>query len=117
MFDLLPFPNISGSSLEEVVFQVNNYLLQFKEALEFSLTNISTENLSQEVISILNQLNNDIGRSVEERDDQLQQVVNNEISVFDVINSQSFKAALDNATSKVNFSVNFSTGNLEYTTS
>lgn len=159
MYDMLPFPTINARNTEEQVAQINNYLIQFKESLEFILTNISTENLSQDLIIKLNTLGADIEKSNEDRDDQIQQMSNKTLTVSDVINSLAFKLALENVTPKqylvsaeqlqisnepdginiyaikdssgktknlqvkngstpnVNFSVNFETGNLEYTTS
>ena len=35
MLDLFPFPNINASDLEALKKQVNNYLLNLKESLEF----------------------------------------------------------------------------------
>ena len=155
MYDILPFPNIVAGSVEEQTAQINNYLIQLKETLEFVLTNISTENLSQDLIVRLNTLGADIQKSNEDREDQLQQVSNKTLSVSDVINSAAFKAALpqnylvsaeqiqtseeseginiyaiedesgeikqftlkNGKTPNVEFSVNFNTGNLDYTTS
>lgn len=160
MYDMLPFPNITGSTAEELKSQINHYLLQFKETLEFALTNISSENLSQELVAQLNSLGADIEKSNEERDELINQVSGKSgISVSDVINSDPFKEALKTAgptkylvsaeqitvsdepeginiyeiedesgvvrefkvkngkTPAVEFSVNFDTGNLEYTTS
>ena len=129
MYDILPFPNITATNIEELVAQTNNYLIQFKETLEFALTNISTDNLSPDLIEKLNVLGADIEKSIEERDDQIQQVANKTLSVSDVINSYAFSLAVGNAVdkavdktipnevSKINFSVNFDTGHLEYTTS
>lgn len=162
MYDILPFPNINASNIEEQVAQINNYLIQFKETLEFLLTNISTENLSQELIKKLNTLGANIEKSNEVRDDQIQQMSNKTLTVSDVINSNAFNLALEDAVPKqylvsaeqiqsseeagginiytienesgemiqltikngvdgktpnVSFSVNLSTGNLEYITS
>lgn len=159
MYDILPFPNITATNINDLVAQANNYLLQFKETLEFVLTNISTDNLSQDLIEKLNTLGADIEKSIEDRDDQIQQVSNKALTVSDVINSTPFTLALKNAAPKeylvsveqiqtteapdginiyaiedssgktkrftikngstpnVRFSVNFDTGNLEYTTS
>ena len=100
MYDILPFPNIITGSVEEQTAQINNYLIQLKESLEFILTNISTENLSQELIEKLNTLGADIEKSNVERDDQLNQIANKTLSVSDVINSQAFKVALSNVTPK-----------------
>ena len=159
MYDILPFPNILSGSAEAQVVQINNYLIQLKEALEFVLTNISTENLSQDLITKLNNLGVDVEKSKEVRDDQLIQIVNKTLSISDVINSEAFKLSIkesspifkieegglkvsydkgetwdflgyiqgekrqdgkngvDGKTPNISFSVNFSTGNLEYTTS
>ena len=159
MYDMLPFPNITGKTAEEQAAQINNYLIQFKETLEFILTNISTENLSQALVDQLNSLGAEIEKTTEEASDQLQQVSNKTITVSDVINSRAFESAIYSAvphkylvsaeqiqtsqdpgginiyaikdasgnmsqltvkngeTPNVTFSVNFETGNLEYTTS
>lgn len=159
MYDMLPFPNIAATNSEELTAQINNYLIQFKETLEFVLTNINTDNLSQDLIERLNTLGADIEKTNEEREDQLNQIANKTLSVSDVINSQAFELAIEGAkpdkylvsaeqiqtsnepeginifaiedasgevkeftikngsTPKVEFSVNFDTGNLEYTTS
>ena len=98
MYDMLPFPNINGVNVEEQVAQLNNYLIQFKETLEFILTNISVDNLSSELVDKLNSLGADIEQSVEDRDDQIQQVSNNALTVSDVINSTSFKNELQKVT-------------------
>lgn len=159
MYDMLPFPNITATNIAEQTAQINNYLIQFKETLEFILTNISTDNLSPELIDKLNGLGADIEKTTEEATEQIQQVSNKAITVSDVINSQAFKSAVDSAvpqkylvsaeqiqtsqesgginiyaiedasgkvsqftvhngkTPNVEFSVNFDTGNLDYTTS
>jgi hypothetical protein len=115
MYDILPFPNITATNINDLVAQANNYLMQFKETLEFALTNISTDNLSQDLIEKLNSLGADIEKSIEDRDDQIQQVSNQAITVSDVINSPSFVAAVNNKISNIKFTINFNTGNLEYT--
>lgn len=117
MYDMLPFPNITGTNAEELSSQINNFLIQFKETLEFALTNISTDNLSNDLIEQLNSLGAEIEQSIEERDDQLNQISSRTLSVSDVINSSAFDLAVKNKISSINFSVNFETGNLEYTTS
>lgn len=122
MYDVLPFPNIVATqSAEELTAQINNYLIQFKESLEFALMNISTDNLSPDLIERLNTLGADIEKSIEERDDQIKQVANKTLSVSDVINSPAFSAALESEVAEdianIKFAVNFDTGNLEYTTS
>lgn len=98
MYDKLPFPNIVGATLEEQTFQINNYLIQLKETLEFILSDISEENLSQELITKLNSLGADIEKTNEEKDDQISQVANRTLTISDVINSNAFKTALDDVT-------------------
>lgn len=168
MYDMLPFPNILATNIEEQTAQINNYLIQFKETLEFILSNITTDNLSPALVDKLNSLGAEIEKTTEEATEQIQQVSNNAITVSDVINSKAFDAALDSAvphqylvsveqvqesqesggvnvyaieessgevkqltirngeqgdkgekgdTPNVVFTVNFDTGNLEYTTS
>lgn len=109
MYDMLPFPNINAANIEELSFQTNNYLIQFKETLEFILTNIGTDNLSTDLIEKLNSLGAEVEKTIEETDDQFQQVAGKALTVADVINSTAFKEATD-----VEFTVNFETGNLEY---
>ena len=43
MYDMLPFPNITSKTAEEQVAEINNYLIQFKESLEFILTSIAKD--------------------------------------------------------------------------
>lgn len=115
MYDMLPFPNINAKDAEGQVAQINNYLIQFKETLEFILTNISVDNLSQDLVEKLNTLGADMEKSNEEMDDQLAQVASKSfLTVSDVINSPSFPLALNAEVKKIEFSVNFNTGNLEY---
>ena len=97
MYDMLPFPNITGKTVEEQTAQINNYLIQFKETLEFILSNISTDNLSPELVAKLNSLGAEIEKTTEESAEQIQQITNREISVSDVINSQAFQSAIENA--------------------
>ena len=153
MYDLLPFPNFAATDASDLTAQLNNYLMQFKETLEFVLTNISTDNLSPDLIAKLNDLGAEIEKSNEEREDQLGQVSSKTITVSDVLNSPAFKQAIpskylvsaeqtqssdepeginlyaikdssgevetftvkNGSTPKVEFSVNFTTGHLEYT--
>ena len=97
MYDLLPFPNINGKTVEEQAFQINNYLMQLKETLEFILTSISFDNLSQEVVDKLNSLGADIQKNEETREEELSQISNKALSVSDVINSNAFDLALEGA--------------------
>ena len=112
MYDMLPFPNITSKSAEEQVVEIRNYLIQFKESLEFILTSIGTENLSPELVSLLNSLGAEIENNNKNKDEELQQFSSKVLTVSDVINSDAFKAALTN---EYEFTVNFENGNLEYT--
>lgn len=100
MYDMLPFPNISSATAEELAAQINNYLIQFKESLEFILTNISTDNLSQDLVARLNELGANIEQSNQDRDDQIKQISNKSLTVSDVINSPAFSTSLDAVTPK-----------------
>ena len=101
MNDILPFPNITATDTKEQVGQINNYLIQLKETLEFVLSSIDYENLSPELKSMLNSYGKDIKASNEERQDQIQQVSKKSISVSDVINSAMFKSALKAVEEKI----------------
>ena len=91
MYDMLPFPNITATTTEEQVSQINNYLIQFKETLEFILQNISVDNLSSDLINKLNALGSDIEKSHVEREEEIQQVSGKMLSVADVINSSMYQ--------------------------
>lgn len=112
MYDMLPFPNITSKSAEEQVGELKNYLIQFKESLEFILTSIGIENLSPELVSLLNSLGAEIENNNKNNEEGLQQFSSKILTVSDVINSDAFKAALTN---EYKFAVNFENGNLEYT--
>lgn len=118
MMDMLPFPRIIGDTPEKQIGELINYLIQFKETLEFALMNISTENLSLELVNKLNELGAGIERNNSERESELAQISHGaSITVFDVINSDAFKALLKSEVSNIKFTVNFETGHLEYATS
>lgn len=93
MYDMLPFPNITATDPREQASQINNYLIQFKETLEFILTNISVDNLSAELIDKLNSLGAEVEKTQVDREEELQQVSNRMITVSDVVNSEAFKAS------------------------
>lgn len=115
---MLPFPKISGDTSEKQIMELVNYLVQFKETLEFALTNISTENLSPELVNQLNELGANIEQSNKTREEEIAQVsAFSSITVSDVCNSQLFKNEIDNRIMGLTFTVNFETGNLEYATS
>ena len=107
MVDTFQFPAVNAPTPEGQISELVNYLIQFKETLEFALNNISTDNLSQDLVKILNSLGADIVQSNERRDEELTQVAHNSLTKSDVIN----------IISDITFTVNFNTGYLEYATS
>ncbi len=115
---MFPFPRVEGKTEKEQIEELVNYLTQFKETLEFALMNISSDNLSAELISKLNSLGADIEQSNAVREDEMAQVQSQALTVSDVCNSELFKLSVKSETSKnISFNVNFETGHLEYATS
>lgn len=117
MVDMFPFPRTPSLTPEGKISDIVNYLIQFKEMLEFALTNISVDNLSPDLITKLNTLGANIEQNKEDRDDQITQISLKTITVSDVVNSGIFDSAVAAKILELNFSVNFDTGNLEYATS
>ena len=114
MMDMFPFPSVTGKTSEEQIRDILNYLVQFKETLEFALMNISTENLSSDLVNRLNDLGANIQSNSAERESELAQITQKQtLSVFDVLNSDAFKLSVQNEIQGINFSVNFDTGHLE----
>ena len=116
MVDMLPFPRNTGNTPEEKIASLYDYLIQFKETLEFALMNISTENLSPDLVKHLNELGANIEKSNEDRENEIAQVSKfSSITVSDVINSELFKLGIKNYIENTKLSINFDTGCLEYT--
>ena len=117
MVDMLPFPRVISNTPEEQIGELINYLIQFKETLEFALANISTENLSPDLVNKLNELGANIEKSKEERENEFAQISStSSLTVSDVCSSDLLKATIVNeveANLKIN--VNYETGHLEYT--
>lgn len=118
MVDAFPFPRITEETSEKQIKQLVDYLIQFKETLEFALTNISTENLSPELISKLNELGADIQKSNDAREEELAQLTVDTLTISDVCESNTFKDAVKSEVKKhsVTINVNTETGHLEYYT-
>jgi hypothetical protein len=89
MYDILPFPNITATDVKEQVVQINNYLIQFKEELEFVLTNLGEDNLSESLRQTINALSENTHSDADE--ETLQQIVQSGLKITDVINSRLFK--------------------------
>ena len=102
MQDLFEYPTITSTQPEEQVKELVHYLVQFKETLEFALGNISTDNLSADLVSKLNTLGADIKRSNDEIEEQFQQVAHKQgITVSDVLNSEAYKASIKTVTDQI----------------
>lgn len=80
------------TQIEELVV----YLVQLKEELEFILSNISEDNLSEALRKRFEGLGVSIGASNKNRKDELLQVTSRLISVRDVVGSDVFKEAVKN---------------------
>ena len=116
MMDMFPFPSVKGGTPEEQVAELVSYLIQFKETLEFALMNISTENLSPDLVAKLESLGTDIVRNNEERESEVAQITTKALTVSDVCESSIFKLAVKDLVDIPNiiFSVNTTTGQLDY---
>lgn len=118
MLDMLPFPRIMSNTPDKQIGELIKYLVQFKETLEFALMNISTENLSPELVNKLNELGAGIEKNKENREDEIAQVSNKTLTVSDVCNSDIFKLAVKDEMGEIyGFNINYETGHLEYNTS
>jgi ACT domain-containing protein len=116
MVDMFPFPRIDGNTPEKQISELVSYLIQFKEALEFALMNISDENLSDSLVKKLNELGADIKRSNEDRENEITQISVNTLTIADVCESERLRETIEEQISNFGFAVNFETGELEYTT-
>ena len=115
MLDMFPFLRLTGNTPEEQIASIADYLIQFKETLEYAINDISTDNLSPELIKKLNDLGADIEKTKSESEEEIAQVSVNTLTVSDVCESEQFKSAIVSETSKyVSFTINFDTGHLEY---
>ena len=112
MFDILPFPHITATEEKEQLNQIKEYLFLFKEELEFILSNLNEDNLSQTLVDKLNSLGADIEKNINENNEQIEQIGSRTVTVSDIINSTAFELALEREIPT--FSVNFETGQLEY---
>ena len=74
MYDMLPFLRITGNTPEKQIAEITEYLTQFKETLEFILSNISLENLSPELVRRLEGLDNTIAQINSNREEEIAQI-------------------------------------------
>ena len=114
MYDLLPFPSIMEKTPEKQILELTSYLIQFKESLEFILTNIGTENLSPELMAQLQNLSTANGGNTSIMQEEFTQLASRSLTISDVINSDVFKQSVKDISGDVEFTINFETGNLEY---
>ena len=116
MVDMLPFPRITGDTPEKQIVELTNYLVQFKETLEFALDNISTDNLSPDLVNKLNELGANIEKNNVCREEEISQIsARSFLTVSDVCNSELFQNSIKKEIlSGMVFTVNFTTGHLEY---
>jgi hypothetical protein len=112
MYDILPFPNITGETPAEQLEQINSYLIQLKEELEFQFMSISVDNLSQDLRTQLANLGADINTNKTEQETVTQQLINRSLTVDDVTSSYAFKKAILDSVPV--FTINFETGCLDY---
>lgn len=110
MVDVFPFPRITAKTPEGQIAELESYLIQFKETLEFVLAEISTDKLPAEILEKLDSL------GMGNREEELAQVNAKSLTVSDVCNSDVFKAAVNGQISGITFSVNYTTGNLDFET-
>ena len=94
MYDMLPFPQITATDTKDQIKQINDYLMHFKESLEFILMNISADNLSSSLLDKLNKFEKEIEALNTVEENVIQQVSNKTITALDVIGSEAYKASI-----------------------
>lgn len=116
MIDILPFLRVTGGNAEEKINDICDYLIQLKETLEFALMNITSENLSKELIDKLNRLGADIRTGNDNTESAVKQLSSKTVTIPGVCNSEIFKQAVKVEFEKLigEMKVNLTTGKLEY---
>lgn len=76
MLDMLPFLMTTSPTTEGQVKEIIDYLAQFKEQLEFVLSNISERNLSESLKQKLKDMEDSIKSAERNRTEELAQVSN-----------------------------------------
>lgn len=76
MLDMLPFLMTTSPTTEGQVKEIIDYLAQFKEQLEFVLSNISERNLSASLKQKLKDMDDSIKSAERNRTEELAQVSN-----------------------------------------
>lgn len=116
MIDILPFLRVSGGTAEEKINDICDYLIQLKETLEFALMNITSENLSKELIDKLNRLGADIRTGNDNTESAVRQLSSKSVTIPGVCSSEIFKQAVEVEFDKLigEVKVNLTTGKLEH---
>ena len=91
MLDMFPYPNINANDVETIKKQINNYLINLKESLEFEFMKLSSENVSNRnsIESVINEMNT-------QNDDQMSQVSSRVIS-----SSSDVKSAIEQTANEI----------------
>lgn len=109
MNELLPSPNITSHDEKGQVQQIRSYLFQLKEALEFILTNLGTDNFSvvlQNQLSSLGVAIEDAKTDADERQHATTKLVfDKQLTVADVVNSELFNLEMENIKEYVNLAM------------
>lgn len=74
MLDMFPYLKISGNTPEEQIKDIEEYLIHFKESLEFAITNISTDNISSDLQKRLDKIESDIKENNDNIADEIAQI-------------------------------------------
>lgn len=125
MFDTLPFPNMTAKDAEERSRQTIDYLLQFREELVFILDSIVEGEYGR--LTALSSAQTSVVEKVTASSE-------NNLTVAEVVNSAAFKSALNGVKESIpeevekrlpkevekqfpaiEFTINYDTGELEYT--
>lgn len=114
MYDLLPFPSIMEKTPEKQIIELTSYLMQFKESLEFILTNIGAENLSPKLMAQLQKLGTEDSESTSVGQEEFTQLASRSLTISDVVNSELFENSVKDISGNVELTINYETGNLEY---
>ena len=102
MLNLLPFPNINGNNDTEKIEQIIAYLMQLKEEVEYSLTHITLDDLTEEVKNKIESVNQNIKETESTQEEQIQQLLNSVLKVDDVLASNKFNDVLQELEERVN---------------
>lgn len=95
---MLPILSLTGSTIGEQVRQIELFLYQLRESLEFELSDIDTGNLSPALRGELEKLGVSIEetkKTAEESQERSGTTANRMITISDVINSELYKASQD----------------------